>query len=169
MIMCASVPIIIGCSRNNGGVMAQFSKTLTIQELNADSTFRFKTGYNRKTHDINIIVRHNKQYKYSQIPLIVKTIVNNATATIDTISLKLVQNNSKPGKTELWSGDSFAEYVSLKLPYRKNVAIKQYADVEMSVKLLVPQKYAQGIYFIGVNVTNALYPIDSTDNNNAEN
>ena len=166
LIISTMVSIVGGCSGKSGGRESQFSKTYSVAEIMNDSVFVFRTGSGRRTHDVHMIIRHSNNYSYGHVPLIIKTTVDDSISTTDTVSLALVDKMDQESRSEEWLGNGFAEYISLRSPYRQNITIKQNAKVEISVKLLMPEKYAKGIYFFGVNVTNAFYPMNTTENDN---
>lgn len=152
--------IVAGCSwRSDGrGYMPKYAKTIPIEMLLKDSAFLFETGHHHKQYDIDLVVRHNKKYQYSHLPIVIKMIVDDKAYAIDTVSLTLAMKNEHAKEYEQWLGNGFADYISLTVPYREKITIKEYAKVKLLVKPLMPDKYATGIHFIGISVTNALYP-----------
>ena len=159
-VLIAVMVIGVACTwRSDGrGYVPRYAKTIPMDMLLKDSAFNFETGHNHKQYAIDLIVRHSRLYKYSHVPLVIKMTVNNNACAIDTVSLVLAKNNDPNTNHEEWLGDSFADYVSFTVPYREGIVIKEYSKVKMTIKPLMPDKYAKGIQFIGVSVTNALYP-----------
>jgi len=104
-------------------IYCSFSETVIIHNFdngweNKESVdFEFEKSSNENNYDLYLILRHNKNYSFSNIFIISKLKLLNEDEKIDTLEYTLSEPNGK------WKGKIKLSIVEHKLTFKKNISL----------------------------------------------
>ena len=96
-------------------------------------TFDFNVPESKTTYNLFLLLRHNKNYSFSNIFLITQLKLANDSILIDTLEYKLSEPNGK------WLGEKRLSLVEYKLLFKKNIDLIKdsinYLSIRNSMRL----------------------------------
>lgn len=116
---------IQSCSNPNSIKTYEFSNGWKTNEV---VDFNFKGPQNLSNQDVFLILRHNKNYAFSNIFLITDIKFENDSIKTDTLEYVLSERNGK------WLGETKLSIVEHKLIYKKNLKLVKDSSYTVTVK-----------------------------------